>query len=250
VRKVLFCLFLVFYSFVSALETIEMDVIQVAVTGIPNKNEENAPSWTLDFFKAIEKEYNVKISYKVVPFDQSWTLTSLDHVDVVATGVTALDERLIKGSAFSLPYLQVKRALRIHSNNQDIFHTISDFIGYRVGAVEGMTALKDLYSRAPDGVEIVVFKTWDEMYQSFYASEIEAVAEGYYVSVDKEINHKDIDFPMIDDHDLIEGSPEYLVFVVRNASSGVLEMINQLLQEKGFPLHTDYQNTEANLIPD
>lgn len=244
-RKVLFCLFLGVYSFVYALETIETGVIRVAVTGIPKENEENAPSWTFDFFKAIEDQHNVKIHYKEVPFDQSWTLTSLDHVDVVATGVTALDERRVEGSAFSLPYLQVKRALRIHAKNQDVFHTISDFIGYRVGAVEGMTALKDLYNRAPDGVEIVVFKTWDEMYQSFYASEIEAVAEGYYVSVDKEINHKDTDFPMVDDHDLVEGSPEYLVFVVRNASAGVLEVINRLLQEKGFPLRSDFQNNES-----
>lgn len=240
-KKLLFCLFLSFYSFVGALETIETGVIQVAVTGIPKENEENAASWTLDFFKAIEKQYNVKIHYKVVPFDQSWTLTSLDHVDVVATGVTALDERLVGGSTFSLPYLQVKRALRIHAKDQDVFHTISDFIGHRVGAVEGMTALTDLYNRAPDGVEIVVFKTWDEMYQSFYAYEIDAVAEGYYVSVDNEVNHKDADFPMVDDHDLVEGSPEYLVFVVRNASKGVLEVINQLLQEKGFPLRTDYK---------
>lgn len=235
-KAILLVLFLCVYSTINALETLEKNIIQVAVTGIPKENEENAPSWTLDFFKAIEEQYQVKSHFEVVPFDQSWSLSSQNRVDVVATGVSALDERQVDGSTFSLPYLQVKRGLRIHAKDQEIFHTIHDFVGYRVGAVEGMTALADLYHRAPEGVEIVIFKNWDEMYQSFYAYQIEAVAEGYYVSVDKAINHKDADFPMIDDHDLVEGSPEYLVFVVRNASVGVLEAINQVLQEKGFPL--------------
>jgi ABC-type amino acid transport substrate-binding protein len=245
-KKVLFCLFFGFYSFACALETLKPEVIKVAVTGIPKANEENASSWTLDFFKAIENQYNVKVEYEVVPFDNSWELASSDHVDVVATGVTSLEERLVEGSTFSLPYLQVKRALRIHAKDQGIFHTISDFVGYRVGAVEGMTALTDLYNRAPEGVEVVVFETWDVMYRSFYANDIDAVAEGYYVSVDKEVNHKETDFPMIDDHDLVEGSPEYLVFVVRNASEGVLEVINKLLQEKGFPLRTDFEIQNRN----
>lgn len=56
------------------------------------------------------------------------------------------------------------------------------------------------------------------------------------------MNYKDTDFPMVDDHDLVEGSPEYLVFVVRNKSAGILEVINQLLQEKGFPLRTEYES--------
>lgn len=43
------------------------------------------------------------------------------------------------------------------------------------------------------------------MYTSFYAHEIHAMAEGYHVSVDRQINHNDPDFPTIDDHDLIEG---------------------------------------------
>lgn len=236
-RSILFCLFLSFCSAVYAIETLEKGVIQVAVTGMPTTSEENASSWTADFFKAIENQNTLKIRYKVVPFDESWVLTSLDQVDVVATGVTAFEERKAEGSTFSLPYLQVKRGLRIHAKNQGIFKTISDFVGYRVGAVEGMTSLIDLYHRAPKGIEIVVFKSWDEMYRCFYAQEIDAVAEGYYVSVDEKVNQLNVDFPMIDAHDLIEGEPEYLVFVVRNASTGVLETINQLLQDKGFPLN-------------
>lgn len=235
-KLVFLALFLSLHTTMHALETLEQNIIQVAVTGIAKENEENAPSWTLDFFKAIEEQYQVRMQYQVVPFDQSWLLASQSQADVVATGVSAMDDRDTEGSTFSLPYLQVKRGLRIHAKDQALFHTIHDFVGRRVGAVEGMTALSDLYKRAPKGVEIVVFENWDDMYRSFHAYEIDAVAEGYYVSVDKEINHKDADFPMIDDHDLEEGAPEYLVFVVRNASTGVLEAINQLLQERGFPI--------------
>ncbi len=235
-RTLIFTILLFSQTLVYSIETITPNVIQIAVTGIPEKPEENAGSWTYDFFKELESRYSVEIQFHVVPFDQSWALGSQDRVDVVATGVTALPERNAEGSTFSLPYLQVKRGLRIHAQDQAIFHTITDFVGYRVGAVKGMTALTDLYRRAPEGVEIVVFESWDDMYQSFYAHDIDAVAEGYYVSVDKQVNHNDPNFPMIDDHDLVEGVPEYLVFVVRDASTGVLEAINQLLQEQGFPL--------------
>lgn len=240
-RHLILSLFLSINFTTFAMESLEPEAIKIAVTGIPKENEENAGSWTFDFFKEIERQHAMKAKFQEVPFDGSWNRASLDQVDVVATGVTALDERRVEGSTFSSPYLQVKRGLRIHAKDQELFHTIFDFIGYRVGAVEGMTALTDLSNRAPEGLEIVVFKSWDEMYDSFYAHEIDAVAEGYYVSVDKEINHSNADFPMIDDHDLVEGSPEYLVFVVRNASTGVLEAINTLLEEQGFPLHTEYK---------
>jgi ABC-type amino acid transport substrate-binding protein len=235
-KSILLPLFLTFHATIFAFETLKKDTIRIAVTGIPEENGENAPSWTLDFFKAFQQKHNVKVEYEVVPFDASWALASQDQVDIVATGVTALDERQNEDSTFSLPYLQVKRGLRIHAKDQDRFHTINDFVGSRVGAVKGMTSHTDLYNRALEGVEIVVFDSWDAMYESFYAHETDAVAEGYYVSVDKEINHRNVDFPMIDDHDLVEGSPEYLVFVVRNASSGLLEALDQLLQEEGFPL--------------
>lgn len=235
-KSIFLALFLSFQAMIFAFDTLETDIIHVAVTGLPQESGENAPSWTVDFFKAFEQKHNVRVKYEVVPFDGSWTLASQNLVDVVATGVTALDKRQNEGSTFSVPYLQVKRGLRIHAKDQALFHTIHDFVGHRVGAVEGMTALTDLYNRAPEGVEIVVFKSWDEMYESFYAYEIDAVAEGYYVSVDKEINHSNPDYPMIDDHDLIEGSPEYLVFVIRNESTGLLEALNAFLQEQGFPV--------------
>lgn len=223
-------------TFVEAFNTINPGIVRVAVTAIPEEGKENAASWTLDFFKEFEKAQNIKVEFVVSSFNHSWLLPNKDQVDIVATGVTALSERQNEGATFSRPYLQVKRGLRIHGGDSHLFTTINDFVGYRIGAVKGMTAAMDLYNRAPSGVEVIEFDSWESMYASFYAHEIHAVAEGYYVSVDRQINHNDPDFPMIDDHDLIEGEPEYLVFVVRNKSEEVLEAINNLLSNIGFPV--------------
>lgn len=220
-----------------AFTTLSPGIVKVAVTAIPEENKENAGSWTLDFFREFERRHNLKVEFIVSSFDQSWLLPGEDKVDIVATGVTALIERQSEGASFSQAYLQVKRGLRIHAIDSPLFNTINDFVGYRVGAVKGMTAAIDLYNRAPAGVEVVEFDSWDSMYASFYAHDIQAVAEGYYVSVDRQINHNNPDFPMIDDHDLTEGEPEYLVFVVRDSSKEVLESINHLLNDVGFPIH-------------
>ena len=165
-----------------------------------------------------------------------WSLPALDEVDLVATGVTVLDERRVEGVTFSDSYLQVRRGLRIHADEFDRFETIHDFVGSKVGAVEGMTSLSDLLRRAPDGVDVVVYSSWDDMYMDFYNKQVNAVAEGFYVSVDARINHADPDFPMVDDHDLISGEPEVLSFAVRDASEGLLEAINDLLGKTGFPV--------------
>ena len=223
-----------------SIETITPGVLKVAVTDIP-KEGDNAPGWTLDFLRLFEKTYGSAIEYVVVPFDKSWELPACDQVDVVATGVTCMESRKTEGVTSSKPYLQVKRALRIHNDEKHLFHTIDDFIGYRVGAVKGMTSLFDLENRAPSGVEIVVFDDWDTMYESFYNREINAVSEGYFFSLNTLINHKDTLYPMIDDHDLEEDKPEFLVFPIRDKSEGVLSAFNDLLEKVGFPIRTNWK---------
>ncbi len=244
--RILFLLILAYPFSGTALETLKPGILQVAVTDIPQEGE-NAPGWTLSFLQEFEKEYGVKVEFKVVPFDQSWLLAAENKVDVVATGVTVLDERQSKGATFSHPYLQVKRGLRIHCDKAAQFETIDDFVGYKVGAVKGMTAYDDLVARAPEGVEIVPFESWDSMYESFHTRQIQAVAEGYYVSVDTGVNQADAEYPMIDAHDLTPGKPEYLAFVVRDRSKGVLEAINSLLDKTGFPVRSNWKIVRAFL---
>ena len=50
---------------VEALETIEPGIVRVAVTGIPEENQDNAPSWTLDFFNEFKKTYQLDIQFVV-----------------------------------------------------------------------------------------------------------------------------------------------------------------------------------------
>jgi len=237
--------FLLFLNVVVAFETLEPGVLKVAVTEIP-KEGENAPGWTLDFLREFERVHHVKVEFSEVSFDKSWLLAGEDKVDLVATGLTILDERRQVESTFSNPYLQVKRGLRIHGDESHLFNSIEDFIGYRIGAVEGMTAYYDLLNRAPPGIEIVVFDSWNSMYDSFYNREIQAVAEGYYVSVNSIINHTDENYPMIDDHDLLPGQPEHLAFAVRNKSSGLVEAINDLLELTGFPIRSEWKTSKQN----
>jgi ABC-type amino acid transport substrate-binding protein len=225
---------------INAIETLEPGILKVAVTDIPSEGE-SAPGWTLEFLREFEKTYDVEVEFVVVPFDNSWLLAGEDKVDLVATGLTVLEERRQVGATFSQPYLQVKRGLRIHGDQAHLFKTIYDFTGYRVGAVEGMTAYYDLVNRAPQGVDIVAYDSWNSMYAGFYNREIQAVAEGYYVSVNRAINHSDQNYPMIDDHDLVSGQPEYLAFAVRDKSSGLLEAINDFLSKTGFPISSDWK---------
>ncbi|MBA3816753.1 MAG: transporter substrate-binding domain-containing protein [Parachlamydiaceae bacterium] len=225
---------------VNAFDTLEPGILKVAVTDIPSEGE-NAPGWTLAFLREFEQAYDVKVQFVVVPFDNSWLLPANHEVDVAATGISVVGERENIGTTFSTPYLQVKRGLRIHGDNTHLFQTINDFIGFQVGTVEGMTAYTDLVNRAPQGVNIVVYDSWNSMYEAFHNRKIQAVAEGYYVSVNTDINHSDENYPMIDDHDLIPGQPENLAFAVRNDSVGLLEAINDLLYKTGFPINSEWK---------
>ena len=71
---------------------------------------------------------------------------------------------LLKVQTNSDYYSIVKRGLRIHTEDKDKFSTINDFVGYRVGAVKGMTSYIDLLNRTPVGVEIIAPDSFEELY--------------------------------------------------------------------------------------
>jgi hypothetical protein len=58
------------------------------------------------------------------------------------------------------------------------------------------------------------------------------LTQGYYVSVDEpERSNESL---MIDFLNTIDENPEYLAFVVRNQSGGLLGALNEFLKEVGF----------------
>lgn len=216
--------------------TIEPGTLTVAVTGICMEDAPHHNCWVYQVLSSFAKEKDLELKFVEVPFDNSWELASNDIVDITATGVTPLQERVQDGATFSDYYSIVKRGLRIRAEDADRFHEISDFVGYRVGAVKGMTSELDLRNRAIEGVDIVTAGTFGEVYEMFHAKEIDAVAEGYYVFPGEEdINQLDPYYPMIDPHDLVPGEIEGNTFVIRNESKGLLEAINAFIEEKGLP---------------
>ena len=185
------------------------------------------------------KKYHLKLKLIVVPFDKSWELAANNQLDVVATGITPLPERAVEGVTNSDYYSIVKRGLRIHTEDKDKFSTINDFVGYRVGAVRGMTSYIDLLNRAPEGVEIIAPDGFEELYALFDSRAIQAVAEGFYVFPGDEDDINDIDenTKMIDAHDLNPGELEGNTFVVRDKSTNLLKNLNKYIKSSGLPWH-------------
>ncbi|MEP7118767.1 MAG: hypothetical protein ABI880_14355 [Acidobacteriota bacterium] len=137
-----------------------------------------------------------------------------DAVDLVATNVASFPDRVSPGGTFSAPLLYERRALRIRPADASFYTRIDDFVGKRVGVVQG-----------PD------------LYAQFAAGQLDAVAEAeYYARDGTVIPSHGPDVVLIDHHDLIPGAREESVFVVRDKSQGLLEAVNSFIASTKFPL--------------
>lgn len=217
----------------NGIETLEPGKLKVGVTGICKEDKPHHNCWVYKILSAFAEENDLELDLQVITFDQSWALPAVDELDIAATGITPLPERKVEGASNSDYYSIVKRGLRIKVEDRDQFKTIDDFIGYKVGAVKGMTSELDLRRRAPQGVEIVTPDTWAELYRLFESGEIAATAEGFYVfSENENINNYDDKTLMIDAHDLHPDELEGNTFVVRDASCDLLEELNDFIQNR------------------
>lgn len=222
-----------------SITTIEPGKLMVGVTGICKDDSPHHNCWVYKVLSNFAIENDLELDLRVVTFEKSWELAANDQLDIVATGITPLPSRAVIGASNSNNYSIVKRGLRIHTEDAARFSTIDDFIGYRVGAVNGMTSHIDLIARAPEGVEIVAPDNWEELYELFNSGSIQGVAEGFYVfpGDDEDINEYDENTRMIDAHDLIPGELEGNTFVVRDQSLGLLQKINVAIETSGLPWH-------------
>ena len=117
--------------------------------------------------------------------------------------------------------------------------TICDFCGERVGAVRGMNAEIDLRRRvqthAP-AVSVVATDTFPELYELFHRGELAAVAQAEYYAIDGSvIPSSPPGIVLVDHHDLVPGQREECAFVVRGASRGLLEAVNEFIATTAFP---------------
>lgn len=219
------------------IQTLKSGVLTVAVTSNTTTNQYDSQLWIRKYVEQFALEHELKISWVVVPFNESWLLASRDEVDLVATNVANFPDRAHSGATFSEPFLYERRALRIDPKDQERYEHINDFIGKTVGVVSGMAAERDVNRRAPDGVIVITTNTFAELYAEFDRGHLDAIAEAEYYALDDQIipSHGD-DIILIDHHDLTPGQREESVFVVSNNSENLLSAVNAFVAKTKFPL--------------
>jgi ABC-type amino acid transport substrate-binding protein len=219
------------------IQTIRSGVLTVAVTSDAPTNQYDSQLWIRQYVEQFAAEAELKISWVVVPFNESWLLASSDEVDLVATNVANFPDRAHSGATFSSPFLYERRALRINPEDQESYAHIDDFIGKTVGVVSGMAAERDVNRRAPDGVIVRTTNTFAELYAEFDLGQLDAIAEAEYYALDDQIipSHG-AEIILIDHHDLTPGQREESVFVVSNNSQNLLSAVNTFIAQTKFPL--------------
>lgn len=219
------------------IRTITPGALKVAVTTDAPTNPFDSQLWIRRYVERFAAQHGLRIEWRVVPFNRSWELAGQDAVDLVATNVASFPDRVSAGGTFSAAFLYERRALRITPEHKGHYETIGDFVGLKVGAVQGMAAERDLRRRAPAGVEIVTTATFPELYARFAAGDLDAVAEAEYYALDGTVipSHGP-EIVLIDHHDLTPGQREESVFVVRDKSTHLLAAVNAFIAATKFPL--------------
>ena len=221
----------------TGIHTLEPGVLKVAVTSDAPASPYDSQRWIRKYVERFAEENRLRIVWQVVPFNKSWQLAGRDAVDLVATNVASFPDRVSQGGTFSAPFLYERRALRIRPKDTRTYARIDDFVGKRVGAVQGMAAERDLRRRAPEGVNVVTAATFPELYAQFADGRLDAVAEAEYYALDGTVipSHGP-EVVLIDHHDLTPGAREESVFVVRDQSAHLLDAVNVFIAKTHFPL--------------
>lgn len=217
--------------------TVRPGVLTVAVTTHAPAGPYDSQLWIRRYVERFAAWGGFTVDWVVVPFNDSWKRAGQGEADLVATNVASFPDRVSEGGTFSAPFLYERRALRIHPKDAGRYTTIADFVGRRVGVVKGMAAERDVRRRAPDGAVIVTTDSFAELYAQFDAGQLDAIAEAEYHALDETVipSHGP-EVVLIDLHDLAPGQREESVFVVRDASTGLLDVLNAFIATTRFPL--------------
>ena len=219
------------------IRTLVPGVLTVAVTTTQPSGPFDSQLWIQRYVERFAGEHALRVRWVVVPFNESWLLAGRHEVDLVATNVASFPDRVSPGATFSAPFLYERRALRIRPHDRGLYDRIDDFVGRRVGVVRGMAAERDVRRRAPAGVQVVTTGTFAELYEQFAAGALDAIAEAEYYALDgRVIPSHGGDVVLVDRHDLTPGQREESVFVVADASTGLLAAVNAFIARTRFPL--------------
>lgn len=173
-------------------------------------------------------------------FNGIWALPGMDECDIAAAGITKLDARNVgEGGAWSDAYFQVNRSLLVHTAEQLVFDHHASLVGKKIVVTRGSTADIDAQTRYPDCtlqyVDEVAMGQQDP--QEFVVKtllaerKVDAFGEGdvsnQYL---RDVYGKDVEGGLVlaDIHP-IDGPDETFSFVVRKASSGLLDRLNAFI---------------------
>jgi len=178
------------------------------------------------------------------PFDGLWTLPGANLCDVAGAGIMQRDDRPVEpGGSWSDPYFEVQRSLLVRAADTAAFDDYETLSGKRIVVTRGSTADIDAKTRYPrctiQFVDEVAAGQPDP--QAFVVTpllanhEIDAFGEGEVSSQYlRDTYGQDVagGLALADCHPL-DDQTETFNFVVRDASTGLLDRLNAFIAEHG-----------------
>jgi ABC-type amino acid transport substrate-binding protein len=176
------------------------------------------------------------------PFDGLWTLPGANLCDVAGAGIMQRDDRPVgPGGSWSDPYFEVQRSLLVRAADRAAFDDYATLSGKRIVVTRGSTADIDARKRYPrctiQFVDEIAAGQPDP--QAFVVTtllanhEIDAFGEGEVSSqylLDTYCEDVAGGLALADCHPL-DGQTETFNFIVRDASTGVLDRLNAFIAE-------------------
>ena len=174
------------------------------------------------------------------PFDGLWTRPGANVCDVAGAGIMRRDDRRVEpGGAWSGPYFYVQRSLLVRSAEQAEFDTPATLAGKVIVVTRGSTAEIDARTRYPNctiqTVDMVAegqANPQEHIVRTLLAHrQVDAFAEGDLCNrYLRDAYGEDVagGLALADCHRL-DGPPETFNFVVRAASLGVLDRLNDFI---------------------
>jgi ABC-type amino acid transport substrate-binding protein len=173
-------------------------------------------------------------------FDGIWTLPGANVCDIAGAGVMQRDDRRTgPGGSWSDEYFQVERSLLVRAADKAVFDDHATLVGKKIVVTRGSTADVDARTRYPgcaiqfvDEIARGQADAQDYIVKTLIANHrADAFGEGdvsnQYLR-DKYGKDVEGDLALADVH-AIGGMTETFNFIVRNASSGVLDRLNAFI---------------------
>ena len=223
-----------------AIQTLEPGVVRIAVTSTTVTNPLDPEEWMYRYAERLGRGLGLRVEWHVVPFDRSWELAGKDVVDVVATNLANFPDRVS-------PEARSRRRSSTSSARSGFERPIARAIA------PSRTSLAGRWGRFrawPPNATCCVARhpAWTSCRRrpsrsstsGSHGGELDAVAQAESFTLDgRVIPSYGPDLALIDHHDLNPGQREESVFVVRDASTHLLEAVNAFVARTPFPLHIE-----------